>query len=176
MVDALYVADGPVWTSAGVTAGMDLSLALVEADLGRDVALALARWLVLFLHRPAGQSQFSAQLSHQLAATDGLRTVQAYVLEHPEADCSVSALARRAAMSPRTFARRFKAEVGVTPARYVQAVRVDAARRLLEREALGLDAVAASCGFGSAESMRRAFVALLATPPAAYRSRLRPTP
>ncbi len=171
--NALYVEDGPFWTSAGVTAGMDLALSLVERDLGRDTALRLARWLVLFLHRPGGQSQFSAQLAHQMASHDGLRAVQAWVVEHPDADCSNAVLARKAGMSPRSFSRRFKAEVGSTPARFVQAVRVDAARRLLERESLGLETVAERCGFGSSESMRRGFIDLLAVPPSIYRQRFR---
>ena len=140
--DPIFVRDGNVWTSAGVTAGMDLALALVEDDLGRDVALAIARRLVLFLRRPANQSQFSAPLAAQIAERDGLREAQRYVAEHPERDCSIAALSDVAAMSERNFARCFTAQVGVTPARYVEQVRVETARRLLEDTDEGVEAVA----------------------------------
>jgi transcriptional regulator GlxA family with amidase domain len=172
-VDAepIFVRDGDVWTSAGVTAGMDLALALVEADHGRDAALAIARRLVLFLRRPGTQSQFSAQLAAQLAERDVLRDVQAHVADRPGADLSVEALARRARMSVRNFARSFRAEVGTTPARYVEHVRVEAARRLLEETDDGVEAIAASCGFGTAETMRRAFIRAVHVPPAEYRRR-----
>jgi transcriptional regulator GlxA family with amidase domain len=171
--DPIFVRDGNVWTSAGVTAGMDLALALVEDDLGRDVALAVARRLVLFLRRPANQSQFSAQLGAQLAERDGLREAQRHVVEHPGSDCSVPALARLAAMSERNFTRCFTAEVGVTPGRYVEQVRVETARRLLEDTDDGVEAVAQAAGFGTAETMRRAFLRLLRTSPTEYRRRFR---
>lgn len=171
--DPIFVRDGNVWTSAGVTAGMDLALALVEADHGRDLALAIARRLVLFLRRPGNQSQFSAPLEAQMAERDGLREAQRHVVEHPGSDCSVAALARRAAMSERHFTRCFTAEVGVTPARYVERVRVDTARRLLEDTDDGVDAVARACGFGTAETMRRSFGRLLRTNPTEYRRRFR---
>jgi transcriptional regulator GlxA family with amidase domain len=171
--DAIYVRDGRVWTSAGVTAGMDLTLALVEEDLGRETALAVARRLVLFLRRPGGQSQFSAQLQSQLADRDRLREVQSYVLEHPEAELSVDSLARRAGMSPRKFARVFSREVGCTPGRFVEEARVEAARRDLEDSDRGIEAVASRCGFGSAETMRRAFLRCVSVPPAHYRERFR---
>jgi transcriptional regulator GlxA family with amidase domain len=171
--ERIYVQDGDVWTSAGVTAGMDLALALVEADHGRDVALAIARRLVLFLRRPGSQAQFSAQLAAQVPERDVLKHVQAYVADSPGADLSVDALARRAGMSVRNFARSFRAEVGTTPARYVEAVRVEAARRLLEESDDGVDAVALRCGFGTAETMRRTFIRTLHVPPAEYRRRFR---
>jgi transcriptional regulator GlxA family with amidase domain len=173
--DPIFVRDGNVYTSAGVTAGMDLALALVEEDHGRELALEVARQLVMFLRRPGGQSQFSAQLAAQTADREPLRELQAWIGEHPDADLSVPALARRVAMSPRNFARVFTREVGMTPARFVESVRVEAARRRLEESAHGVDTVAAACGFGTAESMRRAFLRIVRVPPAAYRHRFRAT-
>jgi transcriptional regulator GlxA family with amidase domain len=154
---------------------MDLALALVEEDLGRDVALDAARALVMFLRRPGGQSQFSAQLSIQAADRVPIRELQAWIVDHPGADCSVEALARRVAMSPRHFARVFTREVGTSPARYVEKVRVEAAKRRLEESAHGVDAIADTCGFGTAETMRRAFLRTLRVPPSAYRGRFRST-
>jgi transcriptional regulator GlxA family with amidase domain len=171
--DAIFVRDGNVYTSAGVTAGMDLALALVEADHGRELALAVARWLVLFLKRPGGQSQFSAQLAAQCAARDPIREVQGWIVEHPADDLTVDALAARASMSPRHFARVFVREAGTTPGRFVERARIEAARRRLEDSADGVEQVAAACGFGTAESMRRAFVQVLRVSPSAYRSRFR---
>jgi len=169
--DPIFVRDGRIWSSAGVTAGMDLALALVEEDHGRDVALGVARELVLFLKRPGGQAQFSAQLSAQLAEREPLRDLQAWMADHPTADLSVEALARRVAMSPRHFARVFKHETGATPARAALAARVEAARRRLEDGADGLEGVAQASGFGSAEVMRRAFLRTLRVGPAVYRRR-----
>lgn len=169
--EPIYVRDGDVWTSAGVTAGMDLALALVEDDHGREVALRIARQFVLFLRRPANQSQFSAHLAAPAAARDGLRDVQAHIAEHPGADLSVEALAARAGMSVRNFARAFRTEVGVTPARYVERARIESARRRLEESDDGVDVIAAACGFGTAETMRRAFLRVLHVPPAEYRRR-----
>ena len=169
----IYVRDGDVWTSAGVTAGMDLALAMVEEDLGRDAALTIARWLVLFLRRPGNQAQFSTQLAAQLAERDALRDLQAWMAEHPDTDLSVPALADRAAMSPRNFARRFAAEVGVTPARYVERVRLEAARRRLEETDEPIELVAAACGFGTPETLRRAFLRTLEVAPTEYRRRFR---
>ena len=162
-VDAepIYVRDGNVWTSAGVTAGMDLALALVEEDLDRDVALAIARQLVLFLRRPGNQAQFSATLVAQQPAREPLREVQRYVVEHLRENLSVDALAGRAHMSPRNFARAFTAETGVTPGRYVECVRLEAARRALEDTAEPIASVASTCGFGTAETMRRTFIRAL---------------
>ena len=171
--DPIFVQDGNIYTSAGVTAGMDLALALVEEDLGREIALAAARQLVLFLRRPGGQSQFSAQLAVQAADREPLRDLQAWIGDHPGADLSVPVLAKRVAMSPRNFARVFTREVGVTPARFVETIRVEAARRRLEESDDGVHAIAGHCGFGSAEGMRKAFLRTLRVPPSAYRSRFR---
>ncbi len=169
--EPIFVRDGNVWTSAGVTAGMDLALALVEDDLGRDVALAIARELVMFLRRPGNQTQFSAQLSAQVAHRAPLRDVQAWVADHPDADLSVDALARRAGLSPRQFARAFADEAGISPGRYVDKVRLEAARRHLEDTGSDIGQVARACGYGTPESMRRAFVRALGVPPAEYRRR-----
>lgn len=171
--EPIYVRDGDVWTSAGVTAGMDLALALVEDDHGRDVALAVARRLVLFLHRPGNQRQFSAQLGAQLAERSTLRALQAHIADHPDDDLSIAALADRAGMSERHLARTFVEEVGVTPARYVERTRLEAARRRLEDTDDAVEAVAAACGFGTAETMRRAFQRSVRTSPREYRHRFR---
>jgi transcriptional regulator GlxA family with amidase domain len=171
--DPIFVRDGPIFTSAGVTAGMDLALALVEEDLGREIALETARQLVLFLKRPGGQSQFSAALSAQAAEREPVQRLQGWILEHPEADLSVASLARRVALSPRHFARVFREQVRATPARFVTQVRLEAARRRLEDSREGLAQIAAACGFGSAEVMRRVFLRSLRVSPAAYRSRFR---
>jgi transcriptional regulator GlxA family with amidase domain len=171
--EPIFLRDGPIWTSAGVTAGMDLALALVEEDLDRAAALAIARHLVLFLRRPGNQSQFSATLSSQAPEREPLREVQRHVVEHPADDLSVEALAARAHMSPRNFARAFASETGTTPARYVERVRLEAARRHLEETAEPIAAVAAACGFGTAETMRRTFLRALDVGPAEYRRRFR---
>lgn len=171
--DRIHVKDGRLYTSAGVTAGMDLALALVQEDLGREDALAIARWLVVFLKRPGGQSQFSAQLAAQLAESEPIREVQGWIQDHPGSDLSVPGLARRCGMSPRNFARVFVREVGATPARYVEAIRIESARRLLEESGLGVDPIAERCGFGTAESMRRAFLRIVRVAPSAYRNRFR---
>ena len=167
--DRIYVRDGRIATSAGITAGMDLALALLEDDLGGELARDVARHLVLFLRRPGGQSQFSVALEAPLANRPTLRELQTWIHEHPEADLGVEALARRMGMSPRNFARIFTRELAATPARYVERARVEAARRWLEDSAAGLDEVASACGFGSAETLRRAFQRLLRVSPSAYR-------
>jgi transcriptional regulator GlxA family with amidase domain len=169
--DPIFVRDGSVWTSAGVTAGMDLALALVEEDLDRELALSIARHLVLFLRRPGNQSQFSATLAAQAPRRSALREVQRFAVENLTADLSVQALAERAHMSPRNFARSFAAETGVTPARHVERLRLEAARRRLEdgREPLGT--IATGCGFGTPETMRRVFLRTLGVGPAEYRRR-----
>ncbi|GGV04158.1 transcriptional regulator [Kitasatospora herbaricolor] len=172
--EPIHVRDGRIASSAGVTAGIDLALALVEEDHGRDVALLVARHLVMFLRRPGGQAQFSVQLAAQVAQRSPLREVQRWIAEHPGGDLSVDALAARAALSPRQFARVFKAEVGVSPGRYVDGVRLEAARRRLEDSASGIEEIARACGYGTAEGMRRAFVRTLAVPPVEYRRRFRP--
>jgi transcriptional regulator GlxA family with amidase domain len=169
--DPIFVRDGNIVTSAGVTAGMDLALALVEEDLGRELSLAVARRLVVFLRRPGSQSQFSAQLAGQLAHRDPLRDAQQLIAERPDADLSVAALARHVGMSERNFARCFREEVGMTPARYVEQARLETARRLLEETDDGVDAVARAAGFGTAETMRRSFVRALRISPNDYRKR-----
>ena len=172
--DPIFVKDGDLATSAGVTAGIDLALALVEDDLGRDAALFAARQLVVFLRRPGSQSQFSAQLSAQVADRQPLREVQQWIAEHPAADLSVDALAERASLSPRQFARAFAAETGLPPGRYVDRARLEAARRHLEDTAEGVEEAARACGYGTTEAMRRAFVKALGVSPAEYRRRFRP--
>ncbi|MFI1292126.1 GlxA family transcriptional regulator [Streptomyces sp. NPDC020792] len=174
--DPVYVRDGDVATSAGVTCGIDLTLALVEEDLGRDVALSVARHLVVFLRRPGNQAQFSAQLAAQTARREPLRDVQQWITEHPADDLSVEALAARARLSPRHFARAFRAETGTTPGRYVDRVRLEHARRLLEDTADGVEEISRASGYGTPEAMRRAFVKALGAAPAEYRRRFRPAP
>jgi transcriptional regulator GlxA family with amidase domain len=172
--DAIFIRDGDVWSSAGVSAGMDLALALVEEDAGREVALEVARWLVLFVRRPGGQSQFSVQLAAQTAERDPLRELQAWIGEHPDRDLSVETLAARACMSARNFARVFQREVGMTPAAYVQAIRVERAQRELETTTASINQIARRCGFGTPETMRRAFQRGLGVGPGDYRARFRP--
>ncbi len=171
--DPIFVRDGKISTSAGVTAGMDLALELVEEDGGRDLALSVARWLVMFLRRPGGQSQFSVQLRSQVAERRGLRDLQSWIADHLGEDLSVPALARRTRMSPRNFARAFRREIGLTPAAYVEAQRVERARRLLETADLSVAEVAAACGFGRVETMHRAFRRGVRVSPAQYRRHFR---
>jgi len=171
--DPIFVRDGEVWTSAGVTAGMDLALGMVEQDHGAELALTVARRLVLFLRRPAGQSQFSAHLAMQTADRAPLRELQAQIAAQPEGDWAVEVMAARAAMSPRHFARAFRAETGVTPARYVEQVRVEVARRRLEESGDAVERIATTCGFGSAETLRRVFHRQFGVSPAEYRRRFR---
>jgi transcriptional regulator GlxA family with amidase domain len=173
--DPIFVRDGSVWTSAGVTAGMDLALALVEDDLDREAALTIARHLVLFLRRPGNQSQFSATLAAQQPEREPLREAQRLVIEDVAGDHCVEAMATRANMSARHFARAFAAETGVTPARYVERVRLEAARRRLEDASEPIASIASACGFGTAETMRRVFLRRLGVGPAEYRRRFQPT-
>ncbi|MFJ9667877.1 GlxA family transcriptional regulator [Streptomyces sp. NPDC101219] len=172
--DPIFVRDGHLATSAGVTAGIDLALALVEEDLDRDTALTIARHLVVFLRRPGNQAQFSAQLAAQTARREPLREVQRWITEHPGDDLSVESLAARARLSPRHFARAFREETGSTPGRYVDRVRLEHARRLLEDTADGVEEVSRASGYGTPEAMRRAFLKALGTAPAEYRRRFRP--
>jgi transcriptional regulator GlxA family with amidase domain len=171
--DPVWVRDGDVWTSAGVTAGIDLALALVEDDLGAGVALAIARQLVVFLKRPGGQSQFSGALSAQQATRPALRDLQGWIAGHLGDDLSVAALAARAGFSERSFARAFRTEIGQTPAAYVETLRVERARALLEDGAESLEAVARATGISSPEILRRAFHRRVGVSPAAYRERFR---
>jgi transcriptional regulator GlxA family with amidase domain len=169
--DALYVRDGRLRTAAGVTAGLDLALALIEEDLGRDLAMRVAGQLVMFFKRPGGQMQFSRKGSTLLAGRSILQEVQRFVAANPAADHSVAGLAARANLSPRHFARLFHGEVGVTPAAWVESARVSAARRLLEDGRETPKQVAVDCGFANADTLRRAFVRQVGVTPAEYRKR-----
>lgn len=171
--DAIYVKDGNIYTSAGVTAGIDLALALVEEDLGQAIALECARRLVVFMRRPGGQSQFSATLESQRASRDPINDLIAWATDHPAADLTVEKLAARVHMSLRNFARVFRSEVGQTPAAFVERLRVEAARRRLEERDESLEAIAQACGFGSADSMRRSFQRVVKVAPSDYRRRFR---
>jgi len=167
--DPIFVRDGNLWTSAGVTAGIDLALALVEADLGQSFALAVARQLVVFLKRPGGQAQFSATLALQCGDARFDR-LHAWIAENLDADLSVASLAGIAAMSERSFVRHYRRATGTTPARAIEKIRVEAARRVLE-QGLPVKRAAARCGFGSEETMRRSFLRLLGATPQTYRER-----
>ncbi len=169
--DAIYVRDGNVYTSAGVTAGMDLALALVEEDFGRDLALSVARSMVLYLKRPGGQSQFSAALRRQSSGVSPVGRAELWIHEHLDEELSVERLSAIAGMSPRNFARVFTREAGTTPAKYVQELRMEEARRRLEEHDETIEGVAAACGFGSADSLQRRFLADLGTTPSEYRHR-----
>jgi len=171
--DPIYLRDGKYWSSAGVTAGIDLALALVREDLGAPVAQLVARWLVMFLHRPGGQTQFAAPMWVPRADRSAVRQVQALVESAPGGDHRVPALAAAAAMSVRHFTRVFTAEVGQTPSQFVERVRLEAARAELEAGDDTLDVVAARCGLGSAETLRRVFQRYLGVSPDAYRRRFR---
>jgi transcriptional regulator GlxA family with amidase domain len=169
--DPIFIRDGNVYTSAGVTAGIDMALALVEEDLGAEVALIVARGLVVFLRRPGNQSQFSASLSLQASDRTPLRELQAWMLENLRQPLTVEQLAAQAGMSPRNFARVFAEQMGTTPSRFVLKIRVEAARRRLEESAQSIELIAEECGFGSTESMRSAFQRLLRVSPQEYRKR-----
>ncbi|MCC8396122.1 GlxA family transcriptional regulator [Paraburkholderia sp. MMS20-SJTR3] len=168
--DPIFIRDGAIWTSAGVTAGIDLALALLEEDHGRALALDVARDLVVFLKRPGGQSQFSATLSLQ-NADDRFAQLHAWMAAHLAADLSVPALARRLHMSERSFMRHYKAQTGRTPARAVEQLRLETAQRLLSETSWSIKRIAARCGFGSEETMRCSFVRLLKVAPQVYRQR-----
>ncbi len=169
--DRIFVRDGNVWTSAGVSTGIDLALAMVEEDHGAQLALEISRWLVVYLRRPGGQSQFSAPLAAQVAERDGIRKLLLWMSENVQSDLSVAALAQRASMSERTFARVFNAETRFTPAAYVERLRVDAARRSLESSKKSVKQIARLCGFGTVETMHRAFRRSVGSTPLEYRAR-----
>ncbi|MGV8995480.1 MAG: GlxA family transcriptional regulator [Parvibaculaceae bacterium] len=173
--DAIFTRAGSVWTSAGVTAGMDLALALIEDDLGRDAALAIARYHVMYLMRPGGQSQYSAQLAAQAVDDERIAQVCAYIIDNPRADLTVPHLAGIAHMSERNFARRFAENAAMTPAHFVERARLDEARRRLSDARVPLERVAHEAGFGQAERMRRAFIKHLGVTPNRYRERFRTT-
>jgi transcriptional regulator GlxA family with amidase domain len=171
--DPIFLRDGRFYTTAGMTAGMDLALALVQDDLGRDVALATARLLVLFLKRPGGQSQFSAHLAAQLDGDGPIAELQRWILDHLDTDLTVEALAERVHMSPRNFVRNFEREAGAPPGVFVEGARLDAARRALEDSEDQLETIAKRCGFTSAEILRRLFQRRLGVSPTSYRKRFR---
>ena len=168
--DPIFLRDGNVWTSAGVSAGVDLALALVEEDLGRATALAIARYLVVFLKRPGGQAQFSAALALQ-APEQPFDPLHAWMAEHLSEDLSLPALARRAGMSERSFSRHYVATIGVTPARSVERLRVESARQALSEGRTSIKRIAVRCGFGTEETMRRSFLRLVGVTPTEYRAR-----
>jgi transcriptional regulator GlxA family with amidase domain len=168
--DPIFIRDGSVWTSAGVTAGIDLALALVEEDLGRAMALAVARYLVVFFKRPGGQAQFSAALALQ-AADDQFAALHDWISKHLASDLSLSILADQAGMSERSFSRHYAEATGQTPARAIERLRVEAARHLLSESRLPMKRVAQRCGFGSEETMRRSFHRLIDITPQDYRAR-----
>lgn len=168
--DPIFLRDGPVWTSAGVTAGIDLALALAEEDLGRTVALAVARYLVVFLKRPGGQAQFSTALSLQ-AAEDRFGALHDWIGAHLADDLPLPVLARVAGMSERSFSRHYSEVTGLTPGRAVERLRVEAARLLLSDSRMPVKRISHRCGFGSEETMRRSFLRVLAATPQDYRTR-----
>lgn len=169
--DAIYVRDGKIFTSAGITAGMDLALALVEEDLGRETALAVARMLVMYLKRPGGQSQFSTSLQAQATEGQRLAPLLSWIAEHYREPITVETMAEQAAMSDRTFARAFVAETGDTPAYYLEKLRLEHAVRLLETTGISLDMAARDCGFTGREQLRRAFQRHRGITPQEYQQR-----
>jgi transcriptional regulator GlxA family with amidase domain len=168
--DPIFIRDGDVWTSAGITAGIDLSLALVEDDLGRAVALDVARQLVVFLKRPGGQAQFSTALALQRSG-ERFAELHAWIAENLATELSIGTLAARIGMSERSFVRHYRAQTGTTPARAIERMRLEAARRLLSDTTLPVKRIAARCGFGTEETMRRGFLRSLGVSPQAYRQR-----
>jgi transcriptional regulator GlxA family with amidase domain len=169
-IDALHVRDGQLRTAAGVTAGLDLALALVEEDLGHEIAKKVASQLVMFFKRPGGQLQFSRRGEANPVGRSALQEIQRWVMSNPAADASMAALAARAGLSPRHFARLFRLEIGLTPSAWVETVRIDAARRMLEAGERPKQA-AADCGFGDIDTFRRAFQRQVGVTPAEYRRR-----
>ncbi|EAQ77431.1 GlxA family transcriptional regulator [Blastopirellula marina] len=169
--DQIYIRDGNVYTSAGVTAGMDLAIALLEEDLGRELALRVARNLVMFIRRAGGQTQFSTTLESQIAERDSLRDLLAWATDHLNRDLSVEALADQVHMSPRNFARVFRKELGSTPAKFIERLRVESARNMLESSTADHGEIATKCGFGGVNAMRRAFLRVLKVIPSEYRDR-----
>lgn len=172
--DPIFINEGKLWTSAGVTAGIDLALALVEADLGRSIALAVAQDLVVFLKRPGGQSQFSTALSMQQATRDNdgrFADLHGWILDNLASELSVATLAAQVGMSERSFVRHYRAHTGNTPARAIEQLRVEAARRLLGDSALPIKRIADRCGFGTEETLRRSFMRAVSVTPQAYRER-----
>ncbi|MBB3187659.1 GlxA family transcriptional regulator [Microbacter margulisiae] len=167
--DPIYIKDGNIYTSAGISTGMDLSLALVEEDFGRDIAVNVARILVLYLKRPGNQSQFSNILMYQKVDYEPIQHIQEWILEHLYEDLSVEMLAEKALMSPRNFARVFLRETGITPAKYIEKMRLETARRRLEETRLTIDEISSECGIGNADGLRRLFLRHMKTTPSDYR-------
>jgi transcriptional regulator GlxA family with amidase domain len=173
--DRIFVRDGPVFSSAGVTAAIDLAFSLIEEDHGRALALWVARRLVVFLKRPGGQSQFSAALTAQTATISPIEKIRLHILASPRAELGLAALAELAGVSPRHLSRLFRAELGMNPVAYVELTRVDIARRLLEDSAAPIKAIAHAAGFGSTTTLRRAFLRRLRVTPLQYRLRFQTT-
>lgn len=173
--DPIYLHDGSIYTSAGITAGIDLSLALVEEDHGHETALRIARFLVMFLVRPGGQAQYSHMLSHQSVASKPLHELQVWMLQHLREDLTVESLAERIGMSSRHFTRVCLRETGMNPGQFVDRMRVEAAQQIIDSSSRGLKEVADSCGFRSADTMRRTFLRVLGITAAEYASRFKST-
>jgi transcriptional regulator GlxA family with amidase domain len=169
----IFLRDGSIYTSAGITAGIDLALALVEEDHGHQTALAVARQLVMFLVRPGGQAQYSHMLSRQATTSEPLRELQVYMLEHLKADLSVEALAERIGMSPRHFSRVCLREMKMNPGQFVDRLRVEAAQQMIDSSSMGLKEIADTCGFGSADSMRRTFQRVIGITAGEYTERFK---
>jgi transcriptional regulator GlxA family with amidase domain len=168
--DKIFVRDGDMYTSGGVTAGIDLALSLVEDDWGSEVASGVARRMLIFMRRPGGQSQFSSYVLNDAKTRKDFRELRAWIVSNPEADLSVESLAERMAMSPRNFSRLFCQEMGITPAKFTERVRVEAAKNMMVQTDQPVESVAVNCGFNSAEQMRRSFQRLLKTTPQDYRA------
>ena len=169
--DVIFIRDGNAYTSAGVTTGMDLALALVEADYGRDLAMSIARMLVIYYRREGGQSQYSDLLKSQSLESHTFRDLCTYIHQHPRDNLSIGSLAQRAVMSERNFSRSFTCEVGVSPGKFVEQARFKAAKALLEDTVIGLESIADKSGFASAEVLRRVFKKIQGVAPANYRRR-----
>ncbi|MBB5319102.1 GlxA family transcriptional regulator [Tunturibacter empetritectus] len=173
--EPIYLRDGSIYTSAGITAGIDLSLALVEEDHGHETALKIARFLVMFLVRPGGQAQYSHMLSHQAVTSQPLRELQIWMLQHLREDLTVESLAERIGMSARHFTRVCLRETGMNPGQFVDRMRVEAAQQIIDSSSRGLKEIADSCGFKSADAMRRTFLRVLGVTAAEYVSRFKST-
>lgn len=168
--DKIFVRDGNIYTSGGVTAGIDLALSLVEEDWGWEVAAGVARGMLIFMRRPGGQSQFSSYVFNEAKTRKDFRELQAWIVSHPEEDLGVERLAERMAMSPRNFSRVFCQEIGLTPAKFVERVRLEAARNMMLRSDHPMESIASQCGFNNSEQMRRSFQRFLNVTPQEYRS------
>ena len=173
LCDPIFLRDGSIYTSAGITAGIDLSLALVEEDHGHETALSVARELVMFLVRPGGQAQYSHMLSRQATTSEPLRELQVYMLENLKANLSVEALAERIGMSPRHFARVCLREMKMNPGQFVDRLRVEAAQQMIDSSSMGFKEIADACGFGSADSMRRTFQRVMGITAGEYAERFK---